>query len=675
MNREEQLLEFDKIKELWAEYALTEAAKERIRNIQPVLSEAELLVMQRETSQGKRMIELLGNPPLASIQGLSEIVDISGKGDCLSVEQLLQVQLTLTMVSRLKKYLCQGKQYEISLAWYEENLEPLEELRESIYTQIVNEQVADNASKLLKSLRMEITQTESRMREKADGIMRTHKDCMSDSFSTLRNGRICVPVKKDCKFKISGSVIDKSSTGNTLFIEPTACGEYYAMLQSLRIDEENEVRRILYELTAEVETHGTELKENIKYIEKLDYIFSKGKLSLLYDGVEPAITTEREIILKDARHPLMKKDICVPLQFSIGKGISGIVITGPNTGGKTVALKTVALNCMLAQCGLHVSSKEATVCMNSNYLCDIGDGQNLSENLSTFSAHITNVLDILKRVNDQSLVLMDELGSGTDPLEGMGIAVAILEELKKSGALFLVTTHYPEVKVYAEQTEGIVNARMTFDKENLKPTYQMVIGEAGESCAFHIARRLGMPANMLRRAEAAAYGSARKKEEANSSRISDKEKAVEEDVSEHETETRSRRDKEELQKEFTPRIVKKKKAAVKKAKARELRIGDSVMIYPDKKIGIVCQPENEKGVLQVQMPNKKIWINHKRVKLHVAAEELYPEDYDFSIIFDSVETRKLRHDMERKHMEGVELELSGAEAQRSEMLGKKNRQK
>ena len=674
MNREEQLFEFDKIKELWAEYALTEAAKEKINAIKPVLSEAELSVLQRETSQGKRMIELLGNPPLASIQGLAEIVDASGKGDCLSVEQLLTVQLFLTMVQRLKKYLCGGKQYEISLAWYEENLEPLEELRESIYTTIVNEQVADNASKQLKSLRLEIAQTEGRMREKADAVMRAHKDCMSDSFSTLRNGRICVPVKKDCKFKISGTVIDKSSTGATLFMEPTACGEYYAILQSLRIDEENEVRRILYELTAKVDACGTELKENIKYIEKLDYIFSKGKLSLLYDGTEPVITTEREIVLKDARHPLMKKEICVPLQFEIGNGVTGIVITGPNTGGKTVALKTVALNCMLAQCGLHVSCKEATICMNSNYLCDIGDGQNLSENLSTFSAHITNVLDILKRVNDQSLVLMDELGSGTDPLEGMGIAVAILEELKKSGALFLVTTHYPEVKVYAEQTEGIVNARMTFDKENLKPTYQMVIGEAGESCAFHIAKRLGMPAGMLKRAEAAAYGGKRRETKNGASTQGYSEYDSEEDDSTNETGNEGKGHNEDgLQKEFSPRIVKKKKPAAKKAKTREFRIGDSVMIYPDKKIGIVCQPENEKGVLQIQMPNKKIWMNHKRVKLHVAAEELYPEDYDFSIIFDSVETRKLRHDMERKHMEGVELTLTGAEAERAEWLGKQNK--
>ncbi len=665
INREEQVLEFDKIKELWAEFALTDAAKERIWDIHPILSEAELLVQQRETTQGKRMIELCGTPPLASVQGISEAVDIAGKGSCLSVEQLLQVEVALTMVARLKKYLCMGKQYEISLAWYEENLAPLDELRESIYTTIVNKQVSDNASKLLKSLRMDIVRAESAMREKADAVMRGNKDCMSDSFSTMRNGRICVPVKKDCKFRVSGSVIDKSSTGATLFIEPTACAKYFEELQSLRLEEENEVRRILYELTVQVDCYGAELKDNLRYIEKLDYIFSKGKLSLLYDGVEPEILTERRIRLTDARHPLMKKEVCVPLQFSIGDDVSGIVITGPNTGGKTVALKTVALNCMLAQCGLHVACKEAQICMNSNYLCDIGDGQNLSENLSTFSAHITNVLDILRRVNDQSLVLMDELGSGTDPLEGMGIAVAILEELKKSGALFLVTTHYPEVKVYAEKTKGIVNARMTFDKENLKPLYQMVIGEAGESCAFHIAKRLGMPERMLIRAEKAAYGERVKRvgidQVMSVGKQTSESRNMRAETDNVDSEENGREGSSKTSKvggTLSPRIIKKKAPAGKKQKTRAFQIGDSVMVYPDKKIGIVCQPENEKGVLQVQMPNKKIWINHKRVKLHVAAEELYPEDYDFSILFDTVENRKLRHDMERKHVENAEIKYT-----------------
>ncbi len=645
MRKEEQLLEFDKIKELWAEYALTDAAKEQIRETRPFLSEAELLAKQRETTQGRRMIELCGNPPLASLQGLAEIVEIAGKGDCLSVAQLVQVEASLTTVSRLKKYLCRGKSYELSLSYYEENLEALEELRESIYVQIVNESVSDNASKLLKSVRGEIALAESRMREKADAVMRANKECMSDGFSTFRNGHICVPVKKEYKFKIPGSVIDKSATGSTFFIEPAASAKYYEELQMLRVEEENEVRRILYELTALVDENGASLKENIRQTEKLDFIFSKGKLSLFYDGTEPEIGTKRRIVLKDARHPLMRKDICVPLQFSIGDGINGIVITGPNTGGKTVALKTVALNCMMAQCGLHVSCTEANICMNSNYLCDIGDGQNLSENLSTFSAHITNVLDILRKVNPQSLVVMDELGSGTDPLEGMGIAVAILEELKKSGALFLVTTHYPEVKVYAEKTEGVVNARMTFDKENLKPLYRMVIGEAGESCAFSIAKRLGMPAAMLKRAAVAAYGeewNERAGKNGLPDGIFDKEAETEEEMT-------------SFRREAAPRIVKKKEETSKKRQKREYRIGDSVMVYPEKKIGIVCRPENEKGVLQIQMPNKKIWLNHKRIKLHVAAEQLYPENYDFSILFDTAENRKLRHDMERKYVEGAEL--------------------
>ena len=331
---------------------------------------------------------------------------------------------------------------------------------------------------------------------------------MADNYCTARNGRICVPVKKEYKFKISGSVIDKSATGSTFFIEPVSVAKYYEELQLLQISEENEVYRILYTLTAMVAESIPLMNENIRLMEKLDFIFSKGKLSIDLDAAAPAINTERRIILKDARHPLMDRALNIPLQFEIGSQARGIIITGPNTGGKTVAIKTVMLSCIMAQCGLHVACKEADICMNSSYLCDIGDGQDITENLSTFSAHIKNVLEVLREVHRDSLVIMDEMGSGTDPTEGMGIAIAILEELRKSGCLFLVTTHYPEVKDYADKTEDIVNARMTFDKETLKPTYQMVIGEAGESCAFYIADRLGMPNEMLKTAVRAAYGEA-----------------------------------------------------------------------------------------------------------------------------------------------------------------------
>lgn len=629
----ERAIEFDKVRNRWSELAMTNWAKEKIRSITPFLSESELHKNLRETSESRIMIEKCGTPPLAALDGIELIMSIAEKGDCLIPVQLETVEISLVAIKRLKHYLNRCKQYDIPLAFYEENLEELEEIREAIALQIRGGAVDDHASKLLLSIRSDIIKAEGKMKEKADSFMRSNKEYMSDHFSTFRKGRLCIPVKKEYKFKVSGSVIDKSATGSTLFIEPTAVAKYYEELELLKIDEENEVYRILYTLTAMLADSLDIMKENIRTIEKLDFVFSKAKLSIDMDAVQPSINTGRKINLVDARHPLMKKEVCVPLELSVGGDINGIVITGPNTGGKTVAIKIVALNCMMAQCGLHVACKEADICMNSNYLCDIGDGQNLSENLSTFSAHIANVLAILKEADRESLVIMDELGSGTDPAEGMGIAIAILEELRKKGCLFLVTTHYPEIKKYANDTTDIVNARMTFDKETLKPLYQLVIGEAGESCALYIASRLGMPDEMLQVAAKAAYGETAESKHHVSSVNTVQAKKVE-----------TWKKPSKIQK--TKKITQDNSLSVK------YQIGDSVMLYPDKKIGIVCEPINEKGVLRVQLPNKKIWINHKRVKLHVAASQLYPEDYDFSIIFDTVENRKLRHDMERKYVEG-----------------------
>ena len=624
MVQTDKILEFDKVKEKWMELALTEWAKEKIKDTVPIMSENELLARQRETSEARELLEKSGNPPLVSLSGIRECIQTAAKGDCLSISQLEDMEKSLVAVMRLKNYLSRCKQWEISLAYYDENLDCLDHLKETIGMQIRNGRIDDNASKDLESFRDEIERNERCMREKVDAVMRANKESLSDHFSTLRNGHICIPVKKIYKYKIKGNVIDKSSTGGTLFIEPSSVGKYYETLQLLRIHEENEEYRILYSLSAMVADYEDILKQNISMIEKLDFIFSKGKLSLAYDGTEPKINTERYIRIEDGRHPLMVPSECVPLQFEIGKSFDGVVITGPNTGGKTVTIKTVALNCMMAQCGLHVACKKAEICMNSNFLCDIGDGQNISENLSTFSAHIVNVLEILKKVNRDSLVVMDELGSGTDPTEGMGIAIAILEELQKSGGLFLVTTHYPEVKQYADKKARIENAKMTFDKESLKPLYQLVIGEAGESCAFYIAGKMGMPEEMLKTAMKAAY----KKEE-----ISENLKQV---VS-----------KNHLEKRRVSGIQKRKRRNEAAQKALEFQLGDSVLVYPDKKIGIVCKTANEKGVLRVQMADKKIWINRKRIKLHVAAEKLYPDDYDFSIIFDSVKNRKLRHQMDR----------------------------
>ncbi|MGL5437783.1 MAG: endonuclease MutS2 [Lachnospiraceae bacterium] len=630
MLQTELVLEINKIKEKMQEFAFTEHAKNKIIELQPLLSIREVNIALRETSEAKLILEKIGNPPLTSFEDMDEMLQIMKAGGCLTAEQLEKIAGNLTAVSRLKDFLNKSKQLEISMPYYEENLEALEEVREEIRNKIRGGKVEDHATRELKNIRIQIATMETKIREKAESVIRSNSACMAENFSTIRNGHICVPVKKEHRSKIAGSVISQSSTGNTLFIEPEAISRYTEELYLKKIDEENEVMNILYTLTGILSESVDIFEQNKRTVEKLDYAFAKAKMSLEYEGSEPLITEEQKIKIRNGRHPLLDKELCVPLNFQIGDGISGIVITGPNTGGKTVAIKTVGITCYMAQCGLHVACERAELCLRNQILCDIGDGQSLSENLSTFSSHIKNVLSILKQADSQSLVIMDELGSGTDPTEGMGIAIAILEELKQSGAFYLATTHYPDVKHYAEQTDGLLNARMAFDRDTLKPLYQLEIGAAGESCALYIAKRLGMPANMLSRASMAAYG--------------------------EEKEELTRDAKEETL--IHVRSVKlKRDVSVNPAQLNipQFSLGDSVMVHPDKKIGIVCQPPDEKGMLQVQMPDGKIWISHKRVKLHVAASQLYPENYDFSIIFDTTEDRKARHTMERKYSKDVQI--------------------
>ena len=409
----ENQIEFNKVKEIWAGFAITKEAKDRIKDKWIILDESTLRAELKNTSDAKEMIEKLGNPPLQDVSEILEILKIASKGECLTPYRLERVQSILSCLERLSSYLNRGKQYNNSLAYYDETLFTFEELKEEIVRQIRPEQVDSHASKDLFDIRMKIEQLENEMIQKAESVIRTNGDYMADNFHTTRNGRICVPVKKEYRNKVQGSVIDKSSTGNTLFVEPEGVSRLSEKLQLLKIDEENEVYRILYTLTAMVSDRANELTDNMHLIEKLDYFFSKGKLSIELDAVEPKINFDRQIKLIDARHPLMERETDVPLTFELGNTYRGVVITGPNTGGKTVAIKTVMLNLVMAQCGLHICCKNADICMNSGYFCDIGDGQNISDNLSTFSSHIKNVISILSEIDENSFVIMDELGSGT----------------------------------------------------------------------------------------------------------------------------------------------------------------------------------------------------------------------------------------------------------------------
>ncbi|MBP3704883.1 MAG: DNA mismatch repair protein MutS, partial [Clostridia bacterium] len=615
-----EILEFEKIREQLLSYAATQAAKEKIRELKPHLQEVLLRGALHETSDARTMLDFAGTPPLPDTEAVCSALMLAEKGGLLLPAQLLSVAAFSAACKRLKAYLKKSESTGVSLAFWGEVIDPLEELTLEIHRCITGSEVDSNATKNLRDIRRQMETTREQIKTRMEELLKSHKKLCTDSFVSVKNGHYTLPVSKNYKNQISGTVIATSSAGSTCFIEPTAIRKYTDKLAVLETEEAIEIDKILYTLSVLVAENHTALRLNAETVEKLDFAFAKGKMSLETDARAPQISTDRHMKIVQGRHPLLNRDVCVPVDFEIGQErhgetIRGVVITGPNTGGKTVTLKLVGLFSVMAQCGLHLPCESAEICMNGNVLCDIGDRQDISQNLSTFSAHITNVIDILNDTARDSLVLLDELGSGTDPAEGMGIAVSILEELRRRGCLFLATTHYAEVKQYAEEAEGILNARMTFDRKTLRPEYKLVIGEAGESCAFYIARRLGYPPHLLEYAEKVTYG-------------------------------RQSTPKTELRFEpltDTPAPARKKsrveKAPEKKTipqHALQFEMGDSVFVYPGKKIGIVYKPADETGVLVVQVQGKKYRVKHNRLKLQTKAAELYPADYDFSIIFDTV---------------------------------------
>jgi dsDNA-specific endonuclease/ATPase MutS2 len=629
-----EMLEFNEIIHRLKSYCVTDVAKDNFEQLKPMLVESELRIRMKETTEARMLLDVHGTPPLGTVSKLREIVEGAEKGELLSIDELEKVSQFAILSMRIIRYLNKSEDRNLKISEYGKGMMDLEILKEEIERCIRNGRIDDYATKELKEIRRKIESTTLNIRTKLEGILRSKKEYFSESFVSNRNGHYTLPVKKEYKLQVSGSVIDTSSSGATYFIEPTVVAKLKEQLNELQIAESNEERKVLYILSTSVGDFKSEILLNLDYVEELDYIFAKAKLSLEMKGSEPHINTSGYIRLVNGRHPLLNRNHCVPLTMEFGREIKGIVITGPNTGGKTVALKTVGLCSVMAQCGLHIPCEDADISMTSQVLCDIGDGQSITENLSTFSAHIKNIIDIIKLVDKDSLVLMDELGSGTDPTEGMGIAIAILDELKNSKCNFIATTHYPEVKEYAEQEDTIINARMAFDKESLKPLYVLEMGEAGESCALYIAKQLGMPGSMLKRAYEATYLKSSYKKEADLDIL-----AVEEQVSQ------------------VPiggqKIIKKEEPKQTNQRASKFQIGDSVMVYPQKKLGIVFQVADEKGEVGVQIQKNKTFINHKRLQLKASAKDLYPEDYDFSIIFDSVENRKARHIMNKKHVPGL----------------------
>ncbi len=641
INKTNQILEYTVIKEKLKELAVSSEAKELIEAMEPMVDVNQCREKIEETSGAKQLLESFGTPPLPIMSNIRKVLDICDSDAALTAEQLESVATFLYAVRRMQSYLKRAELSNVGVAYYGRSFLEVEELREQINEAIVNEKVADHASNELKNIRRQMENLSVRIKMKLEQILKQKKDCFADNYVSIRNGHYVLPVRRNDKLKVPGTVIDVSSSGNTLFIEPAAVNKFEDELTLLQISEENEVQRILYMLTGMVAEYKEQILRNMETMTALDVIFAKAKLSMDQKANEPTVDYEGNIIIRQGRHPLLSAEKVVPLDFSLTKEQKGIVITGPNTGGKTVSLKTVGLLSMMARSGLHVPAEKGSVfTMHDMVLCDIGDGQSISQNLSTFSSHIKAVIGIVESITSDSLVLLDELGSGTDPKEGMGIAIAILEKLRSIGCYFVATTHYPEVKDYANRTEGIINASMAFDRETLSPLYRLVMNEAGESCALYIAKRLGMPKDMLAVAKAQAYGTEQTtiNKEERQQKLSEVEKRKKQ-------------------------IERREKRIESGKKAKEFGIGDSVFVYPKKEIGIVFQTVNEYGEVGVQIKKKKQLVSYKRLKINVKAADLYPEDYDFSVIFDSVSTRKIRHKMEKRNGEGLTIRMDKGELQ------------
>lgn len=498
-----KILEFDKIIEQLCGFATSEAGRALCAKIKPDTDLKKIREWQKNTSDAKDRIRLKGSS--VSFRGVKEIgaslkrLEIGG---ALSIPELLSVSSVLSVAARAKAFdRSQGPDGEEggertdSLSEYFSFLEPLTPLNNEIKRCIISEdEVADDASDGLLRVRRKIRQTSDQIHGSLNGLLNAYRDCLTDAVITQRDGRYCLPVKAEYKSKVPGMVHDTSSTGLTLFIEPMTIVKLNNDLRDLHSEEKKEIEAVLETLSLQLAEHTYEISENIKYLRKLDMIFAKALYSAELDGAEPVFSNDRRMDLKDARHPLIAKDKVVPISLRLGGEFDLLVITGPNTGGKTVSLKTAGLLTLMGQAGLHIPAAEKSMLgVFDDVYADIGDEQSIEQSLSTFSAHMTNIVHILDKADAHSLCLFDELGAGTDPTEGAALAVAILNFLHNMRTRTIATTHYSEIKAYALQTEGVENACCEFDVATLRPTYRLLLGIPGKSNAFAISKRLGLP--------------------------------------------------------------------------------------------------------------------------------------------------------------------------------------
>lgn len=503
-----KVLEFHKVKEHLLEHASSSLGKEKIQALYPSTDFQEVKRWQDETDEAAAVLRVKGYVPLEGIFDIRTHVKRASIGGMLSPQELVQIGSTIHVSNTLKRFIEELSDSEINVPILEEygnSLFVLVELERAIRRAIdENGTVLDSASETLRSLRSQLRMKEGRVRERLEGMIRSSsaQKMLSDAIITIRNDRFVIPVKQEYRSHYGGIVHDQSSSGQTLFIEPQVIVELNNEIQAIRLKEQQEIERILMDLSNQVGEKKQELESNVEILAQIDFMFAKARYGKTIKGSKPKINQEGKIALYKARHPLIPLEKVVANDIFLGEDYTMMVITGPNTGGKTVTLKTVGLCTLMAQSGLQIPAlDDSELAVFSSVFADIGDEQSIEQSLSTFSSHMTNIVHILENADAHSLILFDELGAGTDPQEGAALAISILDEVYERGARVIATTHYPELKAYGYNREGVINASVEFDIETLSPTYKLFIGVPGRSNAFEISKRLGLNETIIETAK------------------------------------------------------------------------------------------------------------------------------------------------------------------------------
>ena len=605
-------LNYYDLKEIVKSYCVSGLGKTLIDKLEP---SSNLKVVNRrldETSEGRKLLDVSYHLPLEGIHNIFPLIDKMDKGGVLEPSDLTMVSDFLRGCRKVKMFLKDKEGYAPTLCSYGENISDLSYIEEEINISIRGSVVDSNASKDLKKIRKQIDTCEGKIKEKLDKFLRnsSNKECIQEFFISQRNGRYTIPIKAAYKNKVAGSIVEVSSKGTTVFMEPDIVSKFTSELSVLQAEESMEVYKILAILTEMIYQRIKDLKINVEVISEYDMIWAKAKYSLDIQGIKPKVNDYGYTKIIKGRYPLIKNG--VPLDFEIGKDYRTLIITGPNAGGKTVVLKTLGMLTLAVQSGFHIGAKEGTeISIFQDVFVDIGDNQSVENALSTFSSHVQNLARIINESGKSTLLLFDEIGSGTEPNEGAALAIAILEELYHKGCITVATTHYGEIKDYSHNHPDFENAAMEFKKETLEPLYKLTIGKTGDSNALYISKKMGISDSIIER-------------------------------------TRTYIENKDYNYETIKESKKKKvKEVESEEKYYDFSVGDKVLLLDKNDSAIIYKGRDEFNNVVVLYDKEFIEVNYKRVKIELKAEELYPEGYDLNQLFVSYKDRKLERDIER----------------------------